>query len=87
MLLVAAKQGLISPGPLQPQVGGGAVISRRPASPGDGYDPFIAVGVAGTEASGYAVSTALEFDRWIVLGSPQDLGPVVCDMTSKRTEE
>lgn len=80
--------GLIAPGPLQPQVGAGAVISRRPAAPGGGYDPpFIAVGVGGTEASGYEVSTSLEFDRWIVLGSPQDLGPVVCDMAPQKPRD
>ena len=30
--------------------------------------------------AGYAVSTALEWGRWVVLGSPGDPGPVVCDV-------
>jgi hypothetical protein len=59
-----------------PLSGGGAIIARQ----GDDYAPFVAVPVTGTEAQGYAVSTSLEFDRWLVLGSPEDLGPVVCDM-------
>jgi hypothetical protein len=63
-------------------LGGGAAVARR----ADAYEPTVKVSLAGTPVAGYSVSTSLEWDKWVLLGSPQDLGPVVCNMDPIRAQ-